>query len=300
MPKATFSTEDINSFGFRVRTSGIKLDRYLKNPVLTFGHDTNKMSVGKAIALAVANNNLVGDVEFDLEDEIGKSLDRKYNKGYMCGFSIGVRVITFNWDKEVPELEESELLEIAAATVPSNENAVTLFNEKGEMVELSYFNKKTNLKDMKKIAILLGLAYDATEAEIEKAIVDLKALLAAKEAEAKNLSAQIQIVKDVEKADKNKRLDLALNNPKKNLSDEQKANYKKLAESDVDTVISIVNALTDAVKLHTIPGVKTQGKFEGKTFDDLHKSGMLAELKASDFEAYADLYEAKYHKRPVK
>jgi len=296
--KAIFSTQDVNSYNFRVITAGIILSRYLKNPVITFAHKTSEMAVGKALGIAVEGTNLVGDVEFDLEDEDGKKLDRKYNQGYMNGFSVGLRPIKFNWEKEVPELEESELIEIAAATVPSNENAISLYNEKDEIVNLSYFKKPEN--NMKKIALLLGLADAATEAEIENAIQAMKAELAIKESETKTLSVQLQTLKDAEKADKTKRLEMALANPKKNLSDTQKADYKKLAENDIDTVINVVNNLPEAVKLHTIPGEKSTNKYEGKTFSQLQKEApaYLAELKANDYGAFAALYEGEFGKKP--
>jgi hypothetical protein len=298
--KATFSTQDINSYGFRVITAGIILSRYLKNPVITSEHDIKRMSIGKALGLSVENNNLVGDIEFDLEDELGKALNRKYEKGFMNGFSVSLSVIKFDWEKDIPELMESELIEITAATIPSNENAVKLFNDKGEIVELSYFNK--NLKDMKKIAILLALAENATEQEIEKAVGELKAFAAAKEAEVQSLSAQLKAVKDVERAEKTARLELALNNPKKNLSDAQKSDYKKLAENDIDTVISIVNNLSEAASLHTIPGQRSTNKYEGKAFSQLQKEapGYLAELRANDYEAFAALYKAEFGKDPKK
>lgn len=297
--KATFSTQDVNSFGFRVITAGIQLARYIKNPVITFCHDTDEMSVGKALSIAVEGTNLVGEVEFDMEDELGKQLDRKYNKGYMNGFSVGLRPIKFNWEKEVPELEESELVEIAAATVPSNENAVSLVNENGEKVELSYF-KKTTENSMKKIALLLGLADAATEAEIENAIQAMKAELAIKDSETKTLSLQLQTIKDAEKDEKTSKLELALANPKKNLSDAQKADYKKLAESDIDTVINLVNNLPEAVKLRSVPGAKSAKKHEGKTFSQLQKEdpAYLTELKANSPEEFSALYEAQFGKKP--
>ncbi len=140
--KAVFNTEDLNSYGFWVKTSGISLKRFKKNPVLTFNHNTYGMAVGKITELKNEDGKLVGEVEFDTEDDAGKNLARKYEKGYMSGFSIGIRVLELS-DKELKPnqsrstVTKSELIEIAAATIPANASAVKLYNEAGGVVELS-------------------------------------------------------------------------------------------------------------------------------------------------------------------
>ena len=64
----------LNDYGFRVLTAGIKLDRYLKNPILLYGHKrTNKydsredeiLPLGRVENLRVDGTRLIGDPVFD-------------------------------------------------------------------------------------------------------------------------------------------------------------------------------------------------------------------------------------------
>ena len=46
--KTTFvlTDESVNSYGYRVLTSGIKMEQFLKNPVMLYSHDNNRMPIG--------------------------------------------------------------------------------------------------------------------------------------------------------------------------------------------------------------------------------------------------------------
>jgi HK97 family phage prohead protease len=185
--KAVFNTEELNSYGFWVLTSGIDLARFEKNPVVTYMHNTYEMSVGKITDLRIEGQNLVGEVEFDEDDELGRKLKGKYEKGYMSGFSIGFRALTWSdmsehlkQGQERPTVLACELMEIAVATVPSNASAVKLYDTSGVVVNLSAvddINKlvpKIKIKtDMKEIALSLGLPDTATQEEINAKILSL-------------------------------------------------------------------------------------------------------------------------------
>ena len=97
---AVFHTEDLNSYKFWILLAGMNLSRYKKNPVLLYSHNGEIMSIGKVNNLRIENNQLVGEVEFDEDDAIGKELKRKYEKGYMSGFSIGFRPVEISDDKK--------------------------------------------------------------------------------------------------------------------------------------------------------------------------------------------------------
>jgi HK97 family phage prohead protease len=200
--KVVLSTEDLNSYGFWVVTSGIALERFKKNPVVTLNHDSWSMSVGKINDIRIEYGQLVGEVEFDEMDEKGKELKRKYEKGYMNGFSIGIRPLT--WSEDTEYIKEgqtratavkSELMEIAAATVPSNSNAVRLYDENGTIVNLSANSLGTIIPEIKKenkmkeIALSLGLSADATTEQINAKIAELTAVKETVNPEAKIIVA---------------------------------------------------------------------------------------------------------------
>jgi HK97 family phage prohead protease len=243
--KVILSTEDINSYGFWVLTAGIILNRFKKNPVVTLNHDKWNMSVGKINNIRVEGTQLVGEIEFDEEDEKGKELKRKYEKGYMNGFSIGIRVLTWSEDKK--HLKEgqiratamkSELMEIAAATVPSNGSAVTLYDADGEVINLSAESlkniipeiKKTDNK-MKEIALSLGLPENATEQEINAKIAELKAKQEQQSAtpDTKSLAAMF----------------LGLGVARGVITDENKADFEKLYGLDAELAVKMVDIVAN-------------------------------------------------------
>ena len=253
--KVIFSTEDINSYGFWVKTSGIDLKRFKKNPVLTFNHNTYGMSVGKVKNIKVENNQLVGEIEFDVEDEKGKELQRKYEKGYMNGFSVGIRPL--KWSEDAADLKKGqsrqtvtkcELIEIAAATVPSNSNAVSLYDSHGNEIELSTGSANNlpsinNKNNMEKTALALGLAADASEKEVLEAILKLKteqlsAVNAKLEAEKTSKALQKASIEAL----------IATGKEKGIVTDESEATYRKLAANDFNLASDLINKVAKPVK----------------------------------------------------
>jgi HK97 family phage prohead protease len=306
--KVVLSTEDINSYGFWVLTSGIMLDRFKKNPVLTLNHDTWNMSVGKINDIRVENGQLVGEVEFDEGDDQGKELKRKYEKGYMNGFSIGIKVLT--WSEESMYLKEgqtrasaikSELMEIAAATVPSNSNAVKLYDADGKILNLSaigigeilpQIKKESN---MKQIALSLGLPENATEKEINAKIAELQAK---REAETKapetgnlaevflSLGTSKGVINDSNKEDFN---ELYKTNPTlaiRMLSHFEAKKEEKPSAQKTETLTSIIEKLGNAGT------PKTEKKWNELSDQELEN------LRENDRAAYAKLYTAYYGHAP--
>ncbi len=303
--KAVLSDETVNSYGFIVLTTGIDLSRYLKNPVITDQHEKDEMSVGKMTELTIEGTQLTGVPEFDIADPKGEALNRKYEKGYMNGFSVGLRPIEWNEVEDlmtgqtIITLVKSELIEIAAATVPSNRNAVTLIDETGNILNLS-FNPKN--KNMKKLALMLMLSEAATEAELEGKIADV---LASNAESAAKIAELLKENKELKLAEANKRMaafELKLSDKKKLLSEAQKTKFRKIAETDIELSEGLLDEMPEVKTLHDVPAGKVAGKYEGKTFSQVSKEkdgqAYLEALKLNDYEAFATLYENEFGKRP--
>lgn len=305
--KVIFSTEDLNSYGFWVLTLGIMLDRFIKNPVLTLNHDTWNMSVGKINDIRIENGQLVGEVEFDEGDDVGKELKRKYEKGYMNGFSVGIKVLT--WSEDPMYIKEgqsratvvkSELMEIAAATVPSNSNAVKLYDADGKILNLSANGigeilpqiKKGN--NMKQIALSLGLPETATEKEINDKIAELKA-----KREAETNSPQTGNLAEVF---------LSLGTSKGVINDKNKDDFKELYALNPTLAIKMLSHLE--VKKEEKPGTTETPKVETLTslIEKLGNAGQpkvekkwaemsdqeLETLRETNREAYIKLFSEHY------
>ncbi len=301
--KAIFHTEDLNSYGFWILMSGLDLSRYKKNPVLLYNHDGSIMSVGRVNNLRVENNQLVGEVEFDEQDPIGKELKRKYEKGYMAGFSIGFKPVEWSDDEKYIKqgqrystVIKSELYEISATNIPSNQNAIKMYSADGLQLNINsnetllkyQLNKKT--KQMKEIALSLGLSADATEQQIVEAIGKLKAEAEnAKETKAKLTETVLSIGKDKGVVNAENEADfkqLANTNPElaMKLFAQQKSEQKAPQEQETK--------LSDVINQNSRPAAKA------KKWDELSESE-LQELREKNLKEYKRLFAEHYGYEPV-
>jgi len=167
----------INSFGFRVRTSGINYSRFDANPVMLAEHKNSIDSViGKWLNRNIDGVKLLAEPDFDMEDDASKKIAGKVERGFVNGASIGIQ---FDWDmlQKQPdgewELIECELLEASICAIPSNASALRLYaatdghlmDEQEFKLSLSALsadgagiNKQKNKeKEMKKVILSLSV-----------------------------------------------------------------------------------------------------------------------------------------------
>jgi len=144
----------LNRRGWRLLVEGIDLVGFLKNPVCCTQHYTYSTPVGKWKNLRVENEQLLGTVEFDRNDDEAVRLYWKYEDGYMNAVSLNVIPIEESSDPSVllpgqkyPTLTRSELLEISLVTIPGQKNAVKLSTPDGEDYKLNIISN-INLKTM--------------------------------------------------------------------------------------------------------------------------------------------------------
>ena len=152
-PKKTFvlSDESINSYGFRVLTAGINLERFKKNPVMLWNHTRSWsdkedviLPIGRWENLRVEDGKLLGDTCFDMDDPFAVKIANKVEKGFVKTCSVGIQEIELS---EMPEhifpgqtrktVIRSILWEVSLTDMPSNANAVSLYDSNGNIIELS-------------------------------------------------------------------------------------------------------------------------------------------------------------------
>jgi HK97 family phage prohead protease len=135
MKKFVLSDEAIvSSHGFRVKISGISLDRFKSNPVMLDGHKTDSRNViGRWTDIKVEGGKLTAMPEFDLEDPEAAIIAGKVERGFIRGASVGImynsKDMVLGADG-VPELLKCELMEVSIVSIPSNANALILFSHK--------------------------------------------------------------------------------------------------------------------------------------------------------------------------
>lgn len=203
--KKTFlvSDESVNTYGFAVRTVGIRLENAKKNCPAFYEHDTDDIPLGHWENFKKEGVKLYADLVIEGANEAEKTYIRKIQNGDIKGASIGADPITWNSDplqlqqgQTMPWLEESDLFEISITALPGNQNALALKKD-GCVVKLNstnttlFFSTKKTEPDMKQVALKLGLHENATENEIVNAIKDVQLKAAHAEAMQKVIDEQV-------------------------------------------------------------------------------------------------------------
>lgn len=145
------SEESINSYGYRVLTDGIDVSAFKKNPVMLFNHDSGgwcgspdyKGPIGRWENIRKENGQLKADAVFDMEDETGEKIGKKVENNFIRAASIGFEVIETSNDPSVmlrgqtrPTITKCRLIEISVVDIPSNQNALALYDQSGKRIEL--------------------------------------------------------------------------------------------------------------------------------------------------------------------
>lgn len=135
------STEAEDRDGDIIEIDGWKLDNYLKNPVILYGHNYEGLPVGKSINIQKdsINKKLIQDVKFPTKEEyeFADTVYRLAKADYLNATSVG-----FIGLQSEPRLDEKgnylgkrykkqELLETSIVPVPSNPTALMEARSKG-------------------------------------------------------------------------------------------------------------------------------------------------------------------------
>jgi len=195
MPKETvISNSSLNSYGFRVLTSGIDLTQYQRNPILlwmhsraTWGRTDDVLPLGRMENLRVDGDNLIGTPVFDENDEFARKIKAKWESGILKMVSAGLRVIEESDDPSVlvqgqryATVTKCKLLEVSIVDIGANDDAIVLYDDQDRRINLSQgdngvcltpinnqnIHLNTNEMELKQIALALGLAESATEQEV--------------------------------------------------------------------------------------------------------------------------------------
>lgn len=320
MSKRSFkvSTEEVNTYGVIIRTSGGDFAAFLKNPVMLYNHD-ERCVIGTWENLRIEGTDLLADPVFDMEDDDAAKIAGKVERGVLKATSISLRPrkaqeIMLN-DRSAIEVTEWELREISVATIPSNRSALRLLDENDQEIVLSETialsdimpvtgvlpNQPNNSSmDLKAMAVALKLADTATEAEV---LTALNAAVGAQTELAemkKNLATQ-------RKTEAVKLCDAAIAD--KRLAATMKDNFLKLADTDFELFKTTLESLPKPTNLADYARQGAKANATGalldeeeeavNLFDALDKKGTLAKLKKDNPDEFKRLFKAKYGKDPL-
>ncbi len=317
------SDESINSYGFRVLTAGIALDRFERNPIMLWNHtrsirdDSETMlPIGKWVNIRVEDGRLIADAVFDEKDEFAIKIAGKVEQGIINMASIGFVV---NEESDKSELllpgqtrktvTKCTLLEVSIVDIGSNSNAVALYDKEGNIMELSaggqcavgLINNESKNKsmDLKEIAKILGLREDATEAEIKEKLNDLNQ---GRKDEAANsrireLEEKLRQM-EAEKAVQEKKaittlVDAAVKAGK--ITVEKKQHFVELGvKVGVDSLTETLSCMNPAIRPTDVIGHHSTPQ---KKFSEMDENE-LKELRDNDRTVYCELYRREFGIEP--
>lgn len=175
------SDESVNCYNMIVRTSGIDLENFKRNPVMFYNHNRELGVIGRWENIRVEEGRLLADPVFDDLDELGKKIGTKVERDFIRSASIGIDIKRWEDGKKCRIVTHSVMCECSVCDIPANSNAIALYKDKeritdvGKYLEL-YFNmnlKNDEMNDFfKKVGELLKIE-DLTEEKIMEAIQKL-------------------------------------------------------------------------------------------------------------------------------
>lgn len=278
--KKTFvlSDESLNSYGFWIPVAGMDLSGIQKNCPLYYEHRIWEIPCGHVENIRLKDAKVLGDVIIEGGNDIEKEYIRKIENGDIKGVSLGIDPVEWSEDSTLLKqgqthatLSKSMPFEVSLAPLPANKNALAMRN-KNDMITLSadktydfipHLNTEPN---MNKIALLLGLPADATEAQICDAVKTVQLTAA-------NANAMQKVIEEAVAAD---------------LEPEKKAFFISLSKNNIGDAIKFL-------ELNKKPAAtaETEKKDEGKKEESVTlkkdvKVSDLIQLGKKGAEAAAD------------
>ena len=127
------STPAVDRYGEMVRSTGIKIDNFIKNPIFGWSHKVyggmeKKDIIGKVVDFDISEEAFDVEVEFiptaGLEDGTGYSYLDMVKGGFLGAVSIGFSGIKFSMEKIKESMvrvwDETDLLEVSLVGIPAN------------------------------------------------------------------------------------------------------------------------------------------------------------------------------------
>ncbi len=302
LPVFVLSDGSVNSYGFRLDMDKIDTERFRSNPVMLYNHYE---LIGKWTDIELKDGILKAKPQF-LEgegEELAAKIRRRVEKGFLKGASLGIRILSTGRRSGEPPVVTAEVMEASIVDIPSNKNALALYDEAGNRLEGEAFElalqrigkpiSKPNSQNMeltfsKDTLQRLGLQPGADMQAVERAI---ELLAAERDQLLKQLEEikQRQIDELLQAAIEDGRIDAST-----------KEDFQRLGQTDFELFKKTLSGLPKAQKLpgaHPVPPVKhpLMAGREDWTFADWRKKDTpgLLRIKREAPDVYQEIINKK-------
>ena len=317
--------ESVNTYGFRMLTSGANLEEFRKNPVLFLNHKDWELPIGRWENIRIEGTRILADAVFDENDEEAIKVMKKVETDFVRMASVGT------WPPEevsdapelklpgqtMPTVTRWTVREASVVTIGANHNALVMYDRQtGKQIDLTDATSVVRLMDInihsntenmnENLKGVLKLQDSATEADIVGAVKTLIAnndrlseenrVLKEEKAEQDRIRMEAQRAEGVALVDaavKDGRIDAAGRNA-----------YLALFDKDFESAKAVLAAIPYRKSVVSqIDAAKGQQQTElsdlaSKTWDELDRAGRLVELKDKAPELYREKFKARFGTDP--
>lgn len=339
--RLVFSDETINSYGFYLLNSGGDLSQYEKNPIMLWMHNRpwrgtkyEVLALGTVenISFNEAEQRWEGDPVFDLKDPFAAQIAQKWEDGIYRMCSAGVKPV--EWSSDAKYLKEGQtretvtkwiLKEISIVDIGSNHNAIQLYNQDDELIELSDKNpadvpipllNSFNQNNSEMEVIKLADGTQLTLAQVEKLHADnatqlqtIQTLTADRDGYKTKADAFELAEKTNRKNEAEQLVDAAVQDGRIDATpgaDGKSAKEQWLNFFETNHEGAKI-ALSSIPKREKVSGTLSEGanpteieKLTKLSWDELDRGNHLETVKAKYYDLYESKFEEKFGKKPKK
>ena len=325
-PTFVLHDETVNTYGFRMLTSGANLEEFRKNPVILLNHKDWELPIGRWENIRIEGTQILADALFDEKDDIAVKIAGKVEGGFLRMASMGA------WPpEEVSDAEELKLpgqtlptvtrwtaREASIVTIGANHNALVLFDRQtGKPLYLTdastvlrlmdRFNHSKNDSNMdntlKEILKLQDSAQDAEVIGAVKQLIENHDRLARENQKLKEAAAHAETErKEARHAEAVRLVDAAIADGRIHAAGKEA--YLKLFDADFENTRATLDAIP---RRQSVTGRIHEGERQqavelsdlaGKSWDELDKAGRLVELRDKAPELYREKFKAEFGTEP--
>ena len=309
--------ESVNTYGFRMLTSGVNLDEFRKNPVMLLNHNDYSLPIGRWENIRIEGGKILADAVFDEKDERAAEVMRKVDNDFIRMASIGAWPPEEKSDaytlmlpgQKYPTVTKWTVREASIVTIGANHNALAFYDKKTqEVIDLTTAGAIVRLMDnslkplnMSLLTQKLNLHDTANEAEIVSAMQHLMDDNARLKSENKTLTDAIDKVNAdrdaANKAEAVRLVDAAILTGK--LDAKAKEATLAMFDKDFESTKAMLDAIPERQSIarqinSTGTGATNLADLKAKSWDELDKANKLTELKDKAPEIYAEKFKERF------
>ncbi|WP_278996691.1 hypothetical protein [Prevotella disiens] len=331
MSKKTFILHDetVNTYGFRMLTSGANLEEFRKNPVMLLNHNDWQMPIGRWENIRIEGSQILADAVFDEKDPRAVEVMKKVDSDFIRMASIGA------WTQETSDAYDLMLpgqtsatvtrwtvREASIVTIGANHNALALYDHEGKLINMGDYMRQNeptatmeyyeikdhstiqNKDNMGELTKVLNLSDTASEADIVTRVNELIANADRLEKENKTLTDAIDqqkaAQKEKEQAEAVALVDAAIKDGR--IDAKGRDTYLALFDRDFTAAKAALDAVPQrqsvAARIQTAGQQVDMGDWKQKSWDEIDRAGKLTQLRDNHPDLYAEKFEERFGVKP--